>query len=92
MRLVWVLLTVYAMVNVIAFILYGIDKRRAKKNLWRIRERTLLLATGLFGGVGAWLGMKVFRHKTQHMVFKVLVPVMAIAQMLLMAFAVGKLL
>ena len=92
MRLVWVLLTVYAMVNVIAFTLYGIDKRRAKKNLWRIRERTLLLATGLFGGVGAWLGMKVFRHKTQHMVFKVLVPVMAIAQMLLMAFAVGKLL
>ena len=92
MRLVWVLLTVYAMVNVIAFTLYGIDKRRAKKNLWRIRERTLLLATGLFGGVGAWLGMKVFRHKTQHMVFKVLVPVMAIAQMLLMSFAVGKLL
>ena len=92
MREVWVLLTVYAMVNVIAFTLYGIDKRRAKKNLWRIRERTLLLATGLFGGVGAWLGMKVFRHKTQHMVFKVLVPVMAIAQMLLMAFAVGKLL
>ena len=92
MRLVWVLLTVYAMVNVIAFTLYGIDKRRAKKNLWRIRERTLLLATGLFGGVGAWLGMKVFRHKTQHMVFKVLVPIMAIAQMLLMAFAVGKLL
>ena len=92
MRLVWVLLTVYAMVNVIAFTLYGIDKRRAKKNLWRIRERTLLLATGLFGGVGAWLGMKVFRHKTQHMVFKVFVPVMAIAQMLLMAFAVGKLL
>ena len=92
MRLVWVLLTVYAMVNVIAFTLYGIDKRRAKKNLWRIRERTLLLATGLFGGVGAWLGMKVFRHKTQHMVFKVLVPVMAIAQMLLMAFAVGRLL
>ena len=92
MRLVWVLLTVYAMVNVIAFTLYGMDKRRAKKNLWRIRERTLLLATGLFGGVGAWLGMKVFRHKTQHMVFKVLVPVMAIAQMLLMAFAVGKLL
>ena len=92
MRLVWVLLTVYAMVNVIAFTLYGIDKRRAKKNLWRIRERTLLLATGLFGSVGAWLGMKVFRHKTQHMVFKVLVPVMAIAQMLLMAFAVGKLL
>ena len=91
MRLVWVLLTVYAMVNVIAFTLYGIDKRRAKKNLWRIRERTLLLATGLFGGVGAWLGMKVFRHKTQHMVFKVLVPIMAIAQMLLMAFAVGKL-
>ena len=92
MRVVGVLLIVYAMVNVIAFTLYGIDKRRAKKNLWRIRERTLLLATGLFGGVGAWLGMKLFRHKTQHMVFKVLVPVMAIAQMLLMAFAVGKLL
>lgn len=56
--------------NLIAFILMGIDKRRAKKDQWRIRERTLFLPVLLGGGVGGILGMKVFRHKTQHWYFR----------------------
>ncbi len=55
--------------NITAFALYGSDKAKAKKNKWRISERTLLLA-GLFGGaVGALLAMKLFRHKTKHNYF-----------------------
>ena len=92
MRAVWVLLTLYAMVNVVAFAMYGIDKLKAKKNRWRIRERTLLLAAGLFGGAGAWLGMKAFRHKTQHRAFTLFVPAAAVVQVAVVAFAVGKLL
>jgi len=70
-------------VNLWAFILMGVDKRRAKKDKWRIRERTLLLAAWLMGGIGAWAGMRVFRHKTKHLAFQVSVPLAAILQILL---------
>ena len=55
--------------SLIAFILYGADKRKAKKSAWRIPE-AVLLNFGFFGGaVGALLGMKAFRHKTKHWYF-----------------------
>ena len=57
------------LVNLWAFALMGLDKRRAKKDKWRIRERTLFLPVLLGGGVGGILGMKVFRHKTKHWYF-----------------------
>ena len=79
-----VLLIACLLVNVVTFALYGIDKRRAKKNRWRIRERTLLGFTWLMGGVGAVLGMRVFRHKTQHLAFMVSAPVAAVLQIALM--------
>ena len=62
-------------VNLVSFALYGLDKLKAKKGLWRIRESTLLLVAALGGSLGALLGMEVFRHKTRHWKFKVLVPV-----------------
>lgn len=64
-----ILLKVFWGVNIVAFIMYGIDKKRAINGEWRIRERTLLLI-GFFGGaVGSLVGMKVFRHKTLHWYF-----------------------
>ena len=57
-------------INLWAFALMGIDKRRAKKDLWRIKERTLFLPVLLGGGVGGILGMKTFRHKTKHWYFR----------------------
>jgi len=57
-------------VNLWAFVLMGIDKRRAKKDLWRIREKTLFLPVLLGGGVGGILGMNVFHHKTKHWYFR----------------------
>ena len=67
------LMLVYAafifIMSLIAFILYGVDKRKAKKQLWRIPE-AVLLNFGFFGGsIGALLGMKTFRHKTKHWYF-----------------------
>lgn len=62
-------------INFVAFYLYWEDKRRAKKDKWRIKESTLLLV-GLAGGsLGSLVFMHVFRHKTQHWKFKILVPV-----------------
>lgn len=58
-----------ALMSITAFILYGIDKSKAKKKKWRITENTLI-GVGFFGGsVGALLGMKLFRHKTKHNYF-----------------------
>lgn len=61
-------------INVIALIAYGIDKYKAKHNRWRIPEATLILMAFLGGALGAFLGMYLFRHKTQHWKFRILVP------------------
>ena len=53
-------------INVVTFFMYGIDKWKAKKSRWRIREAALLGLAVLGGSIGAWLGMKVWHHKTQH--------------------------
>ena len=63
------ILIVIAVMSLIDFILYGVDKSKAKKNKWRIKEATLL-GFGVFGGaLGGLLGMQVFRHKTKHWYF-----------------------
>jgi len=67
-------------INVIAFLVYGIDNWKAKKSLWRIRETALLGLAVLGGSIGAWLGMKVWRHKTMHKKFKYGIPLILIAQ------------
>lgn len=84
--------TVWLIMNLIVFALYGVDKRRAKKGAWRIPEKTLLAGTYLLGGVGAWLAMRTFRHKTKHIAFRVSAPVGAVLSLALMAFATVKLL
>lgn len=61
-------------INIIAFAAYGIDKWKAKHSKWRISEMTLIVLAFLGGALGALLGMRVFRHKTQHWKFKILVP------------------
>ena len=60
--------------NIVVFLIYGIDKQKAKKGKWRLPEGTLLLMAFLFGSLGAFCGMHVFHHKTQHKKF-ILVPI-----------------
>lgn len=70
------LLCVYLLgINLIVFLLYGIDKAKAKRGQWRIPERTLILLAFFGGAAGAWIGMLLFRHKTQHAKFRILVPI-----------------
>lgn len=69
--------------NLVAFALMGIDKARARKQQWRIKEATLFLATGLMGGLGGTLGMYAFRHKTKHWYFKLGFPALLIVQVAL---------
>ena len=60
--------------NLIVFCVYGLDKYKAKKDKWRIPEKTLLLLAFFFGGLGAFLGMRVLHHKTKHRLFTIGVP------------------
>lgn len=63
--------------NILALILFYSDKKRAQKRRNRIPEKTLLTSAFLFGGIGAWIGMNQFRHKTKHTLFKISVPITA---------------
>ena len=87
-----VLWFVWLAVNLVTFILYGVDKRSAKRSAWRIPEKTLLTGTWLLGGVGAWLAMRMFRHKTKHLAFQVSAPAGAVLSLAVMALASAKLL
>lgn len=64
--------------NIITFILFGIDKKRAIKDEWRIPEATLMGFAALGGSVGAFAGMEVFRHKTKHKKFKLGIPALIV--------------
>lgn len=80
-------LALWAAVNLTAFALYGADKRKAKRGEWRIPERTLLAIALLMGGAGAFAGMRVFRHKTKHLSFRILVPLGAVISVAALAAA-----
>ena len=67
-------------INVVTFLVYGLDKWKAKRDAWRISETTLLLLAAAGGSVGALLGMQIFRHKTKHVKFTVGVPAILIVQ------------
>ena len=67
---------VFAAWNIIVFAMYGLDKRKAKLKKPRISERTLITSALLVGGFGALLDMRVFRHKTKHLEFKLGVPLL----------------
>ena len=73
-------------INAVVFIMYGIDKYKAKKAKWRISEATLLLLAVLGGSIGAWMGMKVWHHKTMHKKFKYGIPAILLIQIALMAY------
>lgn len=70
-------------INAIAFALMLADKARARKNLWRIPERTLFTAAILGGSVGSLLGMYLARHKTKHLKFVIGIPVILVIQVAL---------
>lgn len=85
------LLAVYlAVINLATFIVYGADKRRARKGKWRVPEKTLFLLPLLGGSVGALLGMRVFRHKTRHWYFVWGIPAILLAQIALAVWLLTK--
>jgi len=82
-----IILCYLAAVNVLALLLYGLDKFLAKREgARRIRERTLLLVAVFGGSIGAIVGMKLFRHKTLHKKFRYGLPLILAVQLGLFAW------
>ena len=69
--------------NIVTFLVYGIDKWKAKQGSWRISEATLLILAVIGGSIGALLGMRVWHHKTMHKKFKYGLPLILLVQIAL---------
>ncbi len=70
-------------INILAFVVYGIDKWKARKSYWRIPETTLLFLAIIGGSIGAWCGMNVWHHKTLHKKFRFGIPFILVLQIFL---------
>lgn len=81
-----ILIIYFVVVNVVAFFMYGIDKVKAKKQKWRIPEKTLIGIAVIGGSIGAIAGMNVFHHKTKHWYFKFGLPLILIIQIALVVW------
>lgn len=73
-------------ISIVTFLVYGIDKWKARKAMWRVREASLLMLAILGGSIGAWLGMKVWHHKTQHKKFRYGIPAIIIIQLVIIGY------
>ena len=76
-------------INLVSFMMFGIDKYKARRGQWRISEATLLAVAAIGGSIGARMGMKVWHHKTLHSKFRYGVPIMLLAHIALMAYFCG---
>ena len=78
-------------INALGFLLMLVDKLKAKKNRWRIPERTLMGVAALGGSIGSLLGMYLFRHKTKHLKFTIGIPVILAVQAVLAVVLMARL-
>ncbi len=82
----YVLTGYLVLMNLAAFALFALDKRRAQRKMWRIPESTLLWTAALGGSLGALLGMRLLRHKTKHPKFYLLVPTLFLLHVAVFAY------
>ena len=78
-----IILTYLIVVNVVAFLTFGVDKWKSKRDKWRIPEAQLIGLAVIGGSIGAWAGMKIWHHKTMHKKFKYGLPAILIIQIIL---------
>ena len=74
---------IIVIINIVTFIIYGIDKYKAKKGKWRIPENSLIGLAIIGGSIGAYLGMRVWHHKTMHLKFKYGIPLIIVIQLII---------
>ncbi len=85
-----IILLYLIVINVVGLFLMGMDKRRAKRDQWRVPEKRFFLIALIGGSLGCWLGMQCFHHKTMHKSFTIGMPIILIIQILLLISLYGK--
>ena len=84
--MVKIILLYFLIINAIGFALMLVDKYKARKNLWRIPERTLIMVAAIGGSIGSLAGMYTFRHKTKHLKFTLGIPAILALQIAALFF------
>ena len=79
-------LVIFVIWNVVVAFLYGVDKLRSRRGMWRIRESALIVPAFLFANIGAMLGMIIFNHKTSKIKFRIAVPLSMVADALILVW------
>ncbi len=79
----WILIYLLC-INIVVFVLYGIDKRRSIKKQWRISELTLIFMAAIGGSFGAFLGINIFHHKTKHWKFRIIIPLLLVTHIFIL--------
>ncbi|MEH7379709.1 DUF1294 domain-containing protein [Bacillus sp. JJ1533] len=85
------IILIFVLLNAYGFLLMYIDKNRARNNKWRISEKHIWVVALLGGALGATVGMKQFRHKTKHMQFVILLPILTVLTIGLYIYILGHL-
>ncbi len=80
MKLIYIIIIYLILINITGFAVMGIDKWKARKQAWRIPEKTLFLISILGGSIGSIAGMYTFHHKTKHWYFVIGMPLILIVQ------------
>ena len=80
----------FIVVNIIAFLAMLVDKKKAQKGSWRIKESTLFTLVLLGGGIGGIAGMYIFRHKTKKIRFTIGFPVILVSELVLVGYLIYK--
>jgi uncharacterized membrane protein YsdA (DUF1294 family) len=89
--MIYIYLAIYILIiNIIGFIMMYIDKEKAKKDKYRISEKTFFVISLLLGAIGTYIGMYKFRHKTKHNLFTIGIPVMIVLNLFTVYFIISK--
>ncbi len=86
MSLILLIISYLVVINIVAFLAFGIDKWKAQKRRWRISEYSLLMLAVVGGSIGALMGMRIWRHKTLHAKFRYGLPLILLVQVALCVY------
>lgn len=85
-----IVLAYLAVMTIVGLIIMKVDKTKAQKQVWRVKEATLFLISLIGGSLGTWAGMYIFRHKTKHWYFVIGMPLIFFAHVALLVFLFSK--
>ncbi|MBR5474744.1 MAG: DUF1294 domain-containing protein [Lachnospiraceae bacterium] len=80
----------FFILNLVSFLLMGLDKYKARRHAWRIQEKSFFLLAICGGTIGSLLGIYLFRHKTKHAKFTLGMPVILILQFVLLFYLLSR--